>query len=1000
MKFSPILLAAALVTLLTLVTRPLHATTLVVDNQHPRAADANPGTRESPLKTISAAAKRVQPGDTVLVRPGLYREAVTLTVSGKPGQPIVFKSEEPRKAIVSGADPITEWRQEGAGVWSAAIPPLKFNRYSNGEWVYADGYPMDRVIERARLSPGTFYFDFDPPAPFEGRLGAPAPDSAAASVAQRVFVAPAEGQDIKGLKVEMARREGLFWAAATLEDIHIIGFTVIYNADWSRGKRAVSAQGPRWRIEDNHILWASYQGLVTSRSNGTVVRGNLIEWCGDQAIGGGSNIDLLVEDNQFYYHNWRRFNPNSEGGISKWVFTLNSHIRRNKAGFYYGYGLWMDIANAGNLIEDNVSHDSVGGASLFTEISWDDIIQDNISFNNNHGITIGESPGTTVARNIVYNNSIGVRMRGDHRRRNTDHALYEKHLASIRDIPGISPVHLAQWHAGYLKYWQSQDAYLSNNAVIWENILFGNSTNYFEVRNYASPSALDPFVNNFSDNNIYWQSNPASNVAYSGGTYADLASWQRASGRDKNSVFTDPRASGTNLPEWAAAKRAMWDQKFRSHEELQALKLGLLDSPMAAIARGRLFRSASVKPLPTRDPAIKAFLLEVDGQKTLAAWTSQQTDRRYLRINVASPTVTVENGYLGSKQQRTAGGILDIPVNWVPTYIRGIGENVNEIAGTNLKAGGFTLPGRPVPLTATFINDAKTARTLTASFSASPGFAAVPAQATRTLKPGEKTEIALSLKPDGTFNRGVGQARVEATTGDEHITRIASFSVGEGAGTLPFTGQPLTVDGRIDDWKALGDAAIVGVMAEASQIATGDGGKWTGTKDLGGRLYAAWGKDALYAAVVVTDDTLLPASGDTPWDGDSVEFFLDGRSAEMQWQQGFTEGVFQIGIGPPATPGGKPSVRVLGPTELKGLTTAASRTPEGYIVEMRIPLTLQNFPAGDWQDGRAVKLSALIGDRDEPGKNGGEYKMGWSFSPQGRNNQDTSGWATLLLGSK
>jgi hypothetical protein len=992
-------------TVLVVAAAAAHAETLIVDNAHLRAADANPGTREAPLRTISAAAKRAKPGDIVLVRPGIYREAVTLTVSGKAGQPIVFKSEAPGKAVVSGADPVSGWKPEAPGVWSAAIPDLKFNRYGNAEWVYVDGSPLERAGSRAQLLPGSFYLDFDPPQSVVGSLNAPAPQTPTPAVARRVFVAPEEGQDIAGLKVELARREGLFFAAAPLEDIHIVGFTIIHNADWARGKRALVSVGPRWRIEDNHILWASYQGLATSASNGTVVRNNLIEWCGDAAIGGGSNANLLVENNRFLYHNWRRFNPNHEGGISKWVYTVDSRVRGNEAAYFYGYGLWFDIANSGNVLEQNVVHDSLLGAGLFTEISWTDIIKDNVAFNNQTAITIGESPGTAVLRNIVFNNDVGIRMRGNYGRvigsNASEVTAVDDFVRSLRRIPDLSPIRLEQAEAQYIIYWQGPKSHMSNNSVIWQNILFDNRTNYTEHRNYSQSSPIDPFVNNFSDHNLFWSARPEGNVTHSGGAYPDLAAWQKASGRDRHSTFADPRAPDTKLPEWAAAKRKMWDQKFRTQQEMQALKLGLLDSAMAAVARGRIFRAATVRPFPVSDPSIRAFLFDVDGERTLGVWTTQQMGRRYLRLDTGKRgSVTVENGYLARKEHRLSdSGMLDLPVNWVPTYVRSVGENVREVAGADLRAAGLSLPDHPVPLSATFVNDGKAPRKLTVIFSSGPGFTPTPAAVSRTLGPGEKAEIKASLTPDGSFRRGVGQARVEAILGDERITRVAPFSVGEGGGTLvSAAGRSITIDGGLDDWKALGESALVGVIADAKQLTGGDPAKWGGAKDLGARIYAAWGQDALYAAVVVTDDAVVPApAGAAPWESDAIELFIDGRASEMQWQQGFTEGVYQIGVGPTAAPGAGPaSVRIQGSGELQGLVTATSRTADGYVVEMKIPLTAKNFPAREWQVGRAVKLSLLVDDRDDP--NGPRKTVfGWSASPAGRNHQDTSGWKTLVL---
>ena len=49
----------------------------VVDQRDPKAADAGPGNAEHPFLTISAAAQRAMPGDTVRVRAGVYRERIT-----------------------------------------------------------------------------------------------------------------------------------------------------------------------------------------------------------------------------------------------------------------------------------------------------------------------------------------------------------------------------------------------------------------------------------------------------------------------------------------------------------------------------------------------------------------------------------------------------------------------------------------------------------------------------------------------------------------------------------------------------------------------------------------------------------------------------------------------------------------------------------------------------------------------------------------------------------
>lgn len=63
-------------------------------------ADGQTGTRMQPWKTISNAADKVRAGDTVVVMPGVYTEAVTVSASGTETAPIIFRAEPARQARV------------------------------------------------------------------------------------------------------------------------------------------------------------------------------------------------------------------------------------------------------------------------------------------------------------------------------------------------------------------------------------------------------------------------------------------------------------------------------------------------------------------------------------------------------------------------------------------------------------------------------------------------------------------------------------------------------------------------------------------------------------------------------------------------------------------------------------------------------------------------------------------------------------------------------------
>jgi hypothetical protein len=77
--------------------------TIHVDRNHNAAADANPGTAVEPLLTIQRAAALAQPGDTIRIHKGVYRETVRPPRGGEPGRPIVYEGDPGGGTIVRGS---------------------------------------------------------------------------------------------------------------------------------------------------------------------------------------------------------------------------------------------------------------------------------------------------------------------------------------------------------------------------------------------------------------------------------------------------------------------------------------------------------------------------------------------------------------------------------------------------------------------------------------------------------------------------------------------------------------------------------------------------------------------------------------------------------------------------------------------------------------------------------------------------------------------------------
>jgi hypothetical protein len=72
----------------------------------PSGSDANPGTLNSPWKTINFAARnaKVVPGSTVYIIGGTYKERIQLSVSGSPAGYITFTAYQNANVVIDGAE--------------------------------------------------------------------------------------------------------------------------------------------------------------------------------------------------------------------------------------------------------------------------------------------------------------------------------------------------------------------------------------------------------------------------------------------------------------------------------------------------------------------------------------------------------------------------------------------------------------------------------------------------------------------------------------------------------------------------------------------------------------------------------------------------------------------------------------------------------------------------------------------------------------------------------
>lgn len=108
--------------------------------------DANDGSADRMLRTISAAAIKAQPGDIITVHEGVYRERVNPPRGGESDATrIVYQAAPGEKVEIKGSEIISGWEQVQDGVWKVVLPNTFFGGFNpyrdliHGDWFNPKG---------------------------------------------------------------------------------------------------------------------------------------------------------------------------------------------------------------------------------------------------------------------------------------------------------------------------------------------------------------------------------------------------------------------------------------------------------------------------------------------------------------------------------------------------------------------------------------------------------------------------------------------------------------------------------------------------------------------------------------------------------------------------------------------------------------------------------------------------------------------------------------------
>ena len=118
------------------------------------------GLKETPFRFINDAAKVARPGDEVVVAPGVYREYVNPVFAGEEDARIVYRSEKPLGAVITGAELLSGWTKVKGNTWTARVSNSIFGTYNpyvrkvEGDWYFS---PVVRHTGSVYLNDVTMY---------------------------------------------------------------------------------------------------------------------------------------------------------------------------------------------------------------------------------------------------------------------------------------------------------------------------------------------------------------------------------------------------------------------------------------------------------------------------------------------------------------------------------------------------------------------------------------------------------------------------------------------------------------------------------------------------------------------------------------------------------------------------------------------------------------------------------------------------------------------------
>jgi alpha-N-arabinofuranosidase len=440
--------------------------------------DANAGTAQAPFRTIQRAANAAQPGDSITVHAGTYRERVNPPRGGSSdAQRITYQAAPGERVEIKGSEVVTGWSRLENDTWTVTLPNAffkDFNPYADlihGDWFAPKGREHHTgavYLDGAWLAEAATLDDVRKPADpgkplWFGRVGdaqttlwaqfpgVEDPNSRLVEINVRrtVFYPDRPGRNFITVRGFALRHAATPWAPPTAEQIGLIG------THWSQG----------WIIENNIVSHSICSGIALGKHGDAfdntsadtaegyvktierahafpiawarenighhIVRDNTVSHCEQAGIVGSLGpIFCVVTGNTIHDIHVRQAFTGAEMAGIKFHAAIDTEISGNHI-YRTCRGLWLDWMAQGTRVTGNLFHENQA-EDLFVEVNHGPFLVDNNVFLSPTTL-LDMSEGGAFVHNLIAGRVVP---RPELNRETPFHPPHSTAVAGLRNVVG------------------------------------------------------------------------------------------------------------------------------------------------------------------------------------------------------------------------------------------------------------------------------------------------------------------------------------------------------------------------------------------------------------------------------------------------------------------------------------------------------------------------------------------------------------------------------------